>query len=106
MTNDDGIFNEMRRPDGRVRAPYAGIETWLAETTPEMLEAKRREAEMLFMRIGITFAVYGEGGDPERIIPFDMPCNRSRRSRYIGRSLMGWRATPVSTAARATAGAT
>ncbi|PIP97792.1 MAG: hypothetical protein COW75_03855, partial [Rhodobacterales bacterium CG18_big_fil_WC_8_21_14_2_50_71_9] len=22
--------------------------------------------------IGITFAVYGEGGDPERLIPFDL----------------------------------
>ena len=26
----------------------------------------------MFRRIGITFAVYGEGGDPERIIPFDI----------------------------------
>jgi hypothetical protein len=26
----------------------------------------------LFRRIGITFAVYGEGGDPDRLIPFDM----------------------------------
>ena len=33
---------------------------------------KQAEAEALFRRIGITFAVYGEGGDPERLIPFDM----------------------------------
>ena len=26
----------------------------------------------MFRRIGITFAVYGEGGDPDRLIPFDM----------------------------------
>ena len=32
---------------------------------------KHREAEVLFRRIGITFAVYTEGGDPERLIPFD-----------------------------------
>ncbi|RZV98545.1 MAG: circularly permuted type 2 ATP-grasp protein, partial [Rhodobacteraceae bacterium] len=30
------------------------------------------EAEAMFRRIGITFAVYGEGGDPDRLIPFDM----------------------------------
>ncbi|KAK0348239.1 hypothetical protein LTR94_038018, partial [Friedmanniomyces endolithicus] len=30
------------------------------------------EAEAIFRRIGITFAVYGEGGDPERLIPFDL----------------------------------
>ena len=34
--------------------------------------AKQAEAEALFRRIGITFAVYGEGGDPDRLIPFDM----------------------------------
>ena len=33
---------------------------------------KRREAELIFRRIGITFAVYTEGGDPERLIPFDI----------------------------------
>ena len=33
---------------------------------------KQSEAEALFRRIGITFAVYGEGGDPDRLIPFDM----------------------------------
>ena len=30
------------------------------------------KAEAIFRRIGITFAVYGEGGDPERLIPFDL----------------------------------
>ena len=33
---------------------------------------KRREAEVLFQRIGVTFAVCTEGGDPERLIPFDL----------------------------------
>ena len=32
----------------------------------------QKQAEALFRRIGITFAVYGEGGDPGRLIPFDM----------------------------------
>ncbi|HZF77152.1 MAG TPA: circularly permuted type 2 ATP-grasp protein [Acetobacteraceae bacterium] len=54
------------------RAPYAGIAAWLSAQGPETLGRKRAEAEALFRRIGITFAVYGEGGDPERLIPFDI----------------------------------
>jgi uncharacterized circularly permuted ATP-grasp superfamily protein len=64
-------FDEMRAEDG-VRAAYAEIDRWLRATPREQLDAKRREAELLFRRIGITFAVYGEGGDPERLIPFDI----------------------------------
>ncbi len=65
------IFDEM---GGEVacRPHYRQILEWLNETPTDLLEAKRREAEILFRRIGITFAVYGEGGDPERLIPFDI----------------------------------
>jgi uncharacterized circularly permuted ATP-grasp superfamily protein len=51
---------------------YALIRQWLDEMPPEFLDRKRREAEILFRRIGITFAVHAEGGDPERLIPFDI----------------------------------
>ena len=54
-----------------VREAYAGIADWLERTPPEERLRKAREAELLFRRIGITFAVYTEGGDPERLIPFD-----------------------------------
>jgi uncharacterized circularly permuted ATP-grasp superfamily protein len=64
-------FDEMGTPDA-VRAAYAEIDRWLRATPREILDRKRREAELLFRRIGITFAVYGEGGDPERLIPFDL----------------------------------
>ena len=64
-------FNEMFQGSD-VRAPYAGLDTWLAAMPPEMRRQKQAEAEALFRRIGITFAVYGEGGDPDRLIPFDM----------------------------------
>jgi len=58
--------------DGAPRAPYAAIARWLETLAPDTLAAKREEAERLFRRIGITFAVYVEGGDPERLIPFDL----------------------------------
>ncbi|OHC54550.1 MAG: hypothetical protein A3D16_10275 [Rhodobacterales bacterium RIFCSPHIGHO2_02_FULL_62_130] len=64
-------FNEMFQ-DGRVRAPYAGLEGWTNDMPADRRLAKQAEAEALFRRIGITFAVYGEGGDPDRLIPFDM----------------------------------
>lgn len=56
----------------RVRPAYAKLLDWVESTSPEALSQKQRQAEALFRRIGITFAVYGEGGDTERLIPFDM----------------------------------
>jgi uncharacterized circularly permuted ATP-grasp superfamily protein len=66
------FFDDMYGTDEAVRAPFAEIAAWLAETPPQVLEAKREEAERLFRRVGITFAVYTEGGDTERLIPFDI----------------------------------
>ncbi|MFN3825378.1 MAG: circularly permuted type 2 ATP-grasp protein [Pseudorhodobacter sp.] len=64
-------FNEMY--DGNaVREPYARLEGWMQSMPDELRQMKQAEAEALFRRIGITFAVYGEGGDPDRLIPFDM----------------------------------
>ncbi|MFN7223629.1 MAG: circularly permuted type 2 ATP-grasp protein [Paracoccaceae bacterium] len=55
-----------------VRPPYARLEDWMQAMPAELRQMKQAEAEALFRRIGITFAVYGEGGDPDRLIPFDM----------------------------------
>ena len=71
MPSTPPIFDEMGWPDA-IRPPYALIDAWLASASPEQLALKRREAEVLFRRIGITFAVYTEGGDAERLIPFDL----------------------------------
>jgi len=65
-------FDEMCDADGLIRPPYAHLKAWLDGTSPEIFAVKRNEAERLFRRIGITFAVYTEGGDPERLIPFDI----------------------------------
>ncbi|NWG52745.1 MAG: circularly permuted type 2 ATP-grasp protein [Hydrogenophilaceae bacterium] len=66
------MFDEMRGAGGDLRASYAHVGAWLDGLKSEALAAKRAEAERLFRRIGITFAVYDEGGDPERLIPFDI----------------------------------
>ena len=65
------VFDEMGAPHECV-PQYNLIQSWLEATPPEQLERKRREAELLFRRIGITFSVHAEGGDPERLIPFDI----------------------------------
>jgi uncharacterized circularly permuted ATP-grasp superfamily protein len=65
-------FDEMRGADGASRPPYAELARWLGEVPPDVLDYRRREAELLFRRIGITFAVYGEADAQERLIPFDV----------------------------------
>ena len=65
-------FDEMKGADGAVRPAYAQLSAWLDEVRPDVLDYRRREAELLFRRIGITFAVYGEADAQERLIPFDV----------------------------------
>ncbi len=57
---------------GDVSAAYKSIHAWLDESPPELMAARRRQAELFFRRIGITFAVYGDPDAAERLIPFDI----------------------------------
>ncbi len=65
-------FDEMRVPNGGVRAVYQAFAEWQAAVAPKELERKRKEAELLFRRLGITFLVYGKESSTERLIPFDV----------------------------------
>ena len=65
-------YDEMLDMGGAARPHYGGFDRWLKATPQERLEQKRREAEVLFHRVGITFAVYGEKEGAERLIPFDI----------------------------------
>src|ERR1700761_7535640 len=65
-------FDEMNGPGGDLRPAYQELSRWLKETPPDALEYRRQEAELLFRRIGITFAVYGDPEAQERLIPFDV----------------------------------
>lgn len=65
------MFDEMSH-NNVVRAGYEKVYEWLSSTNTDDLKRASAEAETLFRKIGITFAVYGEGGDPERLIPFDV----------------------------------
>ena len=65
-------FNEMLQANGKVRAPYAKVESWLNQLGPRDIERALRESEARFRSQGITFAVYGDDKASERIIPFDI----------------------------------
>ncbi len=65
-------FYEMHDDNAEIRDCYADVSHWIEQTGIAGLNLRMNEAEAIFRRIGITFAVYGEGGDPERLIPFDL----------------------------------
>jgi uncharacterized circularly permuted ATP-grasp superfamily protein len=54
------------------RAAYARVRDWVATAPVDLMETRRRQAELFFRRIGITFAVYGDPDASERLIPFDI----------------------------------
>jgi len=65
-------FDEMYTPPGSARPHYRGYESWLGEQSQATMVNKRAEADLVFRRVGITFAVYGEAAGTERLIPFDV----------------------------------
>ena len=69
-------FDEMRDHNEVVRGHYKNYSDWLAHQTDAVMRSRRDEAEVIFRRVGITFAVYGDkdedGSGTERLIPFDL----------------------------------
>jgi uncharacterized circularly permuted ATP-grasp superfamily protein len=69
-------FDEMQAGGDAVRDHYRTYQRWLAGQPHDVMHARRDEAEMIFRRVGITFAVYGakdeDGAGTERLIPFDL----------------------------------
>ncbi|MDX7950615.1 circularly permuted type 2 ATP-grasp protein [Lichenihabitans sp. Uapishka_5] len=57
---------------GNPRHVYRRLAQWLRDVPPDLLASRRAQADLLFRRIGITFAVYGDKDATERLIPFDL----------------------------------
>ena len=70
--NSTRPYDEMRAVDGSIRSHYRAHAEWLAEKPQDFLPQKQREANALYTRMGITFAVYGDDSGTERSIPFDI----------------------------------
>jgi len=66
------FFNEMYDASNACRPHYQPFEQWLANMPQELLEQRRREGDLLFHRAGITFTLYGDEQNTERLIPFDI----------------------------------
>ena len=64
-------FDEMFDSNGKVWPHYAIFHDWLQQQSDVQMSYKREEAELIFRRIGITFAIYGDEKGTERTIPFD-----------------------------------
>ena len=67
-----GWFNEMYDEAGAPREHYATYAAWLDSKPAEFMLQKQNEADTLYARLGITFAVYGDETGVERSIPFDI----------------------------------
>src|SRR5258708_24234277 len=63
-------YDEMRAANGEVRAHFRALADWLAETPADRGAEKRREADLLFHRVGLTLAVYGDGAGAQSLISF------------------------------------
>lgn len=72
----DEMHADQRSGSASVRKHYEVYDRWLAGQNEQVMRSRREEAEMIFRRVGITFAVYGakdeDGSGTERLIPFDL----------------------------------
>jgi uncharacterized circularly permuted ATP-grasp superfamily protein len=64
--------DEMCGASGEIRTEYRPFYDWLQFLPSSQIDRKRKEAELLFRRLGITFTVYGKSTGTERLIPFDV----------------------------------
>jgi len=69
---ETAFFDEMHNADGSVREPYLVLDAWLKDQPPHALSLMATDAEGIFRRLGITFAVYGSNEGTEKLIPFDV----------------------------------
>ncbi|KKZ86459.1 hypothetical protein RPHASCH2410_CH15120 [Rhizobium phaseoli Ch24-10] len=65
-------FDEMITGDESPRPPYEKYFKWYNSQDRSHLIAKSRDAENIFRKTGITFAVYGHADSSEKLIPFDI----------------------------------
>jgi uncharacterized circularly permuted ATP-grasp superfamily protein len=68
----DCAFDEMREPNGDLRAPYRALAETLTRLPREELQRRKQSADLSFLNQGITFTVYGHDEGTEKIFPYDL----------------------------------
>ena len=66
------FFDEMFAGDGAARPHYRDLAEQFRVLSPTSFEERRRAADQVFLTQGITFTVYSERDNIERIFPFDL----------------------------------
>ena len=76
MQKFDEMYAMLPFDGSDVRDHYKRYGQWLNKQPPDVMQARRAEAEVVFFCFCITFAVYGAKGEGavgnERLIPFDL----------------------------------
>jgi uncharacterized circularly permuted ATP-grasp superfamily protein len=65
------LFDELVDASGKIRPYYRHVAEKLSGLGNEELSQKLRSLELLFLKQGITFTVYGDEQGTERVFPFD-----------------------------------
>ena len=72
MLKFDEMYTQLPIEGSDTREHYKAYGQWLSRQPGASMRARREEAEMIFRRVGITFAVYGatdEDGAPDPVRP-------------------------------------
>ena len=65
-------FDELRQKDGQFRPVAQSVGRWLDSTHQDNLNQLNEQAADIFYRKGVTFTVYSDAKNIERMIPFDI----------------------------------
>lgn len=71
-TSPSIFYDETLRPDGTPRPGNEHIARWLNEQRAADIATLNQQALAMFYRKGVTFTVYSEASNIERVIPFDI----------------------------------
>ena len=66
------FYDELLKPDGTPRPGCEHVAEWLAHNKPADIATLNQQALAMFHRKGVTFTVYSEASNIERVIPFDI----------------------------------
>ena len=66
------FFDEMFADSETTRSCYRKYYSWLNSPEQKNIVKRKDEAENVFRRTGITFNVYSEKEETEKLIPFDL----------------------------------
>lgn len=66
------FYNEMYADNGSLRKAYQDVGEWAERNGPDKLATLNQQALAMFYRKGVTFTVYSDASNIERVIPFDI----------------------------------